>query len=155
MIYSDWISIFALAFSIVSFILVFRSNTISRKSALRPVLVFVADSSWHLQNIGKGPALNITVAKRKDSGVWYDPVRVPPMSENGDLELIWWGLNDANEVGVTYEDFQGNVYTSTCKNDLSQTFGDRRLPVWKEEEVQRHWRYSALSEGSANIEPGG
>ena len=140
---SDLLSLAALVISIVSSVLTYRLSTITYRSDLRPVLVFVFNdnaSHWHLKNVGKGPALNITIAKRKEKGEWYGQTRVFPISDGDELSLSFWGPVDAPEAGVVYEDFRGNEYTSIVKADLSKTYEGRKLPEWEEDQINRWWR---------------
>ncbi len=140
---SVWIAILALVFSVVSFVISYRLSVVSERSGLRPVVVFVykEGAGWFLRNIGKGPALNILIAKRSETGEWYAPVRVPPLPEEESFDLAWWGPADALEAGATYQDFRGHTYSSTCRHDLSKVYEERLLPDWSEEQIQRHWRY--------------
>ena len=73
-------------------------------------------------NIGGGPALNVLVAQKKMGGEWFNPVRVPPCQEDGEFILRWLDHVNTTGLGATYTDFEDRPYTSTCGDDLSQSF---------------------------------
>jgi hypothetical protein len=128
------VSIIALAFSV-------SANQRSWTIALRPTLGFVYDreTGWSVQNLGNGPAFDITVAQFQPGNGWFNPVRIPPLSRDTQFPLGW--LEHANDcdIGCTYSDTQGRMYSSRCSNDLSTVAVGRKLPTWPDGDIARHW----------------
>lgn len=115
----------------------------ARKTAIeeiRPVLVFTYDNKrgWILQNIGKGPALNIVIAQKKNE-CWFNPVRIPPLSANSEFILAWLDHVNDTGLGATYDNFQDRSYSSTCSKDLSRVFTKNKLRAWHNAEIGVHW----------------
>jgi hypothetical protein len=146
------ISAVALLVSGVTFALAFRAGRASDRRSRIPVLVFTenAERWWVLRNIGNGPALNVIVAVRWTNngvaGPWKDPVRVPPIGRDGELELNWLGHTDIPILGATYEDFLAadtnsgsRTYTVTCQHDINRIVPRRVLPRWTVEETVSYW----------------
>jgi hypothetical protein len=111
--------------------------------ARKPVLVFVDDPErqcWVLHNVGNGPALNVLVAQRQ-SGQWYNPVRVPPLGKDSVVLLTWLGRINTAGLGATYSDFGDRRYTSTLGGERSRTYEGNRLPDWSDsdDEIRRYW----------------
>jgi hypothetical protein len=92
-----------------------------------------------LKNIGSGPALNILVAQKRVGGEWFNPVRIPPLSKDGEYIPTWLGHVNTTGLGAIYSDSEGKPYTSTCGNDLSQVFEGAKFGPWKESDIGRHW----------------
>jgi hypothetical protein len=142
------LSVTALLVSVVTFGLSFWFSWRSAVTAQRPVLVFVYQqgTGWILRNIGGGPALNVLVAQKKMGGEWFNPVRVPPCQEDGEFTLQWLDHVNTTGLGATYTDFEDRPYTSTCGNDLSQSFRGAKFGPWPEEVVGRHWNQPTYKE---------
>ena len=135
------ISLLALAVAVLTFIINYRLARRTAILARKPVLVFEYDDAkgWVMRNVGMGPALNTTVAFAKRKNNWEDPVRVPPLSKDGSLPLPWLATNEPDAIGVTYSDFDGRPYTSTCQDDLSEVFDGLRLKRWDKAQITRYW----------------
>jgi hypothetical protein len=144
---SEWISLIAVLFSIISFVLSFVLSARSARAAIKPVLVVIYDASqgWIIKNVGNGPALNLIVALRNLAGVWMKPVRVPPIAASGEFIPTWIDHDNDHGIGVYYEDFQGNGFTSRCGNDLTQVSKGSLFPAWKDEQI-----WQTLVEGSGS-----
>lgn len=95
----------------------------------------------HNDALLEGPALNTVVTQKPVGGDWFNPVGVPPLSKDGQMVLRWLGHVNTTGLGATYADFERNVYTSTCGNDLSQVFEGARFGPWPEAKVGRHWNH--------------
>jgi hypothetical protein len=139
-----YISLAALAFAIVSFVVSFGHSVRARRAEFRPVvaIVYTDESGWVIRNVGSGPALNIVVAQSWDSGKdreWSEPVRVPPLASGGEFHLHWIGHSNVRAIGAAYSDFEGRSYSSICEDDHSRAIEGRTLPDWPTEEVSRHW----------------
>jgi hypothetical protein len=142
-IVSAILSATALMVSLFTFELNYRFARRAAVLGRKPVLVFEYDGKvgWVLKNVGAGPALNTVVAQKQVGGDWFNPVRVPPLSKDGQMVLLWLGHGNTTGLGATYTDFERNVYTSTCGNDLSQVFEGARFGPWPEAKVGRHWNH--------------
>jgi hypothetical protein len=140
----DWISLVAILFSVLSLVISARRSRAEEKTGLRPVLVFVHEepTGWRLQNIGKGPALNILIAKRDDREDWFDIARVPPLPENGAVDLSRWGKTVSDEAGATYQDFKDNAYSSICKDDRAHT-SDGSICFGEDKDIKALHEYAA------------
>jgi hypothetical protein len=110
-------------------------------SGNKPILIFVYDNlkGWILRNIGNEPAMDIVVARRIPGGLWFNPVRTPGLSKDGEHVLTWLNHTNIHALGATYNDIHGNTYTVICGNDKSRVFEGNQFPSWKEEEIERHW----------------
>ena len=156
---SDYLSVVAIAISITAIFVAGYFSFCTLKTSRKPVLVLEFDgrTGWILSNIGNGPALNILIAQKRVGGGWFNPVRVPPLARDAEMVLKWLRrMNDAG-IGVTYEDFKGNRYSTTCGNDLSLTYVGSILPAWEEKEIGRHWSHAEYVPGdhpSAMDKPG-
>lgn len=136
------ISTIALVVAVISFALPFWHTWRSHKSEIRPILVFLYDKEkgWHIRNVGGGPALNVLIVRRRSPKEWLDPVRVPPIS-NGDLfQLGWMRHTNIDELGASYEDFEGRAYSSTCRKDLTSIEERNILPMFAPERIRAHWQ---------------
>ena len=139
------ISVFALVLSALSFAV---NLWVGRRATIRgrkPVLVFIdeLDASWTIRNIGNGPALNVLVAQRQ-SGQWFNPVRVRPLAKDQTEPLAWLGGANDTGLGAMYSDSEGMKYTSTLGNEVAVSYEGHRLPNWKaESEIRRYWELGA------------
>jgi hypothetical protein len=131
----------AIVVSISTFGLSFWFSWRSSIAAKRPVLAFVYDeaSGWIIRNIGGGPALNVVVAQKRVGGEWFNPVHVPPLAKDKKFIPRWLDHANTTGLGATYTDYEDRAYTSTCGNDLSQTFRGTRFGPWPEKMIGRHW----------------
>jgi hypothetical protein len=141
---SDVISLLAVAISIISLGISSYLSIRSVRTQIRPVIVMLYEAStgWCIENVGNGPALNVIVSVKADRNLkWPDPVRVPPVAANGSFALEWLRRLDlrADSIGVYYEDFSGNQYSSVCTENLTTVSDGRAFPAWADNEVGRHW----------------
>ena len=103
----------AVAISALSLWIGSRHQRSSDQSGRMPVLVFQYDgrSGWLLRNVGNGPALNVVVACKHvegpEKGRWFRPVRLPPLSRDGELLLTWLGHGGDFGLGATYGGLRG------------------------------------------------
>lgn len=136
------ISIIALIVAILSFVLPFWHSWRSHKAEIRPILVFLYDmeKGWHIRNVGDGPALNVLVVRRQLQGQWLEPVRVPPVSSGDSLQLRWMKYTNTDQLGVSYQDFEGRPYSSVCRKDLTDIEDGNVLPRFNAESIQAHWQ---------------
>lgn len=114
------------------------------------MLTFVYDdeTGWNSQNIGNGPALNVIAAQKEVGGQWFNPVGAPPLPKDGEFGCRWLGHVNTTGLGATHTDFEGGPYSSVTCNDLSRTFEGRKLPVWEESKIGRHWGHPIYRNGT-------
>jgi hypothetical protein len=143
----DWkqyVSVAALVVSIGSCALSYNLSRSSAITSVRPVLTFQFDvnSGWSIRNVGNGPALDVLVAMKTDDGTdWTQPMRIPPLSKDGEFGLQKWGVyTNARTLGATYTDIQRRTYSTTCTDDLSAIHEGNALRVWSDAEIRRHWK---------------
>jgi hypothetical protein len=142
------ISIVALVIAVVSFALPFWHTWRSHKAEIRPILIFLYDTEkgWYIRNVGDGPALNVLVARRQSPEEWRSPVRVPPVSNSDSLQLKWMKHTNIDQLGASYEDFEGRPYSSVCRKDLTAIEGRNVLPTFAPEVIRAHWQMPEADE---------
>jgi|SRR5579864_5731105 len=130
----------AILVSLVTFVLSFTYTRRAERIAVRPILAFVYDGSvgWSIKNIGNGPALNVIVAQQAGSQ-WFNLVRIPPMKKDAEFVLNWLEHVNITALGSKYTDLNGNIYSSTCQDDLTRTFETNVFPQWSEKDNGKHW----------------
>lgn len=144
-------SIFAVSALGVSLFSLFLNQRLAQRTLVlgrKPVLVFEYDGrrGWLLRNVGAGPALNIVVAQKRVGGGWFNPVRIPPVSKDGQFLMEWLGHVNTTGLGATYSDSEEITYTSTCGNDLSKVAIGMLFGPWPESQVGRHWNHPPYRE---------
>lgn len=134
--------------SVVAFALNYRHTRRSAVLARKPVLVFEydGDQGWVLRSVGAGPALKVIVAQKRVGGEWFNPVRVPPLSNDGKFVLEWLNHVNTTGLGASYSDTEQLPYTSTCGNDLSQVFSGALFGPWPEGQLGKHWNHPQYDE---------
>jgi len=122
---------------LVGYGLAVTSGRIKRK----PILVFSYETGagWFLSNVGKGPALNITVALKGATGVWKHFVRIAALPEGSKFHLTWLGKLDVSKLGTVYEDSERAYYSTISKDDKNGFFRGSRIYVPKDVVVMRYW----------------
>jgi hypothetical protein len=114
--------------------------------AIRPSLAIVyRKDGWHLENKGRGPALNIIVGQKHvkgaSKGTWFNPVRVPTLGAGETYHLRWLTHENETGLGASYEDEDGRPYTTLTGNDLSRVLRERAMPSFPESQVRRDWEF--------------
>lgn len=147
----------ALVVSAVAFFVNYRLARNAAVRARRPVLAFVwrarpgFEGSWVLTNVGNGPAMNVLVAARAfhpalagewggDAPPWLNPVRLPPIAVDGELECGWLFLPGDMGLAAEYTDSEGRAYTMTTGDDTTVVLEGRHLPSWSRDEVVPYWQ---------------
>lgn len=145
--WSVLLSAIAIVLSAVSFIAGHRLAARSAVVAVRPVLVFEYSESegWSLRNVGNGPALDVVVQHRWETGGWTGPVRVPPLAPDGTFIAAWIGHANVRGLGSSYSDIEARPYSSTTINDLTSTHEGNTLPKWPEQSIGKHWNAKPLA----------
>ena len=106
----DWkqyTSVAALCVSLGSFTLSYNLSRQSAVTSVRPVLAFqFGADGWSIRNVGNGAALDLLIAmKTDDNSGWTQPLRIPPLSRDGEYGLQPWDVyTNARTLGATYTD---------------------------------------------------
>lgn len=139
-----------------------------------PVVVFIWDNDYqcyYIKNVGKGPAMNITISyvNESESPEWKNPVRCYSLESNGKIYIDWALKNggtlltkerDGNIVptrflgGVTriaavYSSANSlfkRTYTSICENNNTKRKKGNKITWWKDDEVNGIWNLKRRSE---------
>ncbi len=131
--------------TVISVISLLYSRQTERRGRM-PVLVLFPEESgfWLVENIGKGPALNIVIAQGRGSEgnmrpidlhaedatgeVWCNPIHLRPLSA-GAKQLVPWRFGTSG-VGIVYTDALDHVYTTKTSSDGTVVTERRSIPVW-------------------------
>ena len=145
-------SITGLLVSLVTFYLNYSATEKNTTVTRKPVLVFEYQDNigWTLRNVGAGPALNVIVAQSLSNGTWINPVRIPPLSKDGNFVLTWLGHVNSTGLGATYYDIEQLPYSSTCNNDLSKVIIGHSFGPWKEADIGKHWNQPPYKRNKIN-----
>ena len=113
------VPIFALIVSVIAITVSVYTFKRIHKTSIKPVLVFSNDiespaerTSWYVQNVGNGPALNVMVGSGEKEGDWEaaNSVLLPALSIQGRVHLDW--IRAPKALVATYSDSFGQNYTS-------------------------------------------
>jgi hypothetical protein len=139
------VSSLPLLLSILALSVSFLSYRLTAVRNVKPALIasYSGDSGWHRRNIGSGPALNVVVVQRRESGDWFDPVRVPPLAAGDQLHLFWMEHTNVRWIGAAYTDIDGRPYSSECADDLTRIRAGHAFPVWSEGQIGKMWQREA------------
>ncbi len=123
------ISVLAVLVAFGSFIFAVWSFTSNRKDAVRPVLIFARKVgnplAWELENLGNGPAMNITVLDGyRDK--WVKVSGYYPIAKGCKTPLS--SLCAAGVLAATYTDVYGRAYTTRCENNRNEHTRGNRYP---------------------------
>lgn len=114
--------------------------------AVRPTLLIVyRPDGWHLENKGRGTALDILVAQKhvkgQDRGQWFNPVRVPALAAGEQTLLTWLEHENETGLGASYSDEDGRPFTSVTGNDVTTVLRERAFPHFREDQIRRDWHF--------------
>jgi len=103
----------------------------SYRRNVRPVLVFTkrGQSTWHLENVGSGPAVNVLVSDSGKKGEWIAATRYHSIGVKDRAELF--GINYADSLGAKYSDINGKWYSSICIDSETTIYRKDVLPKWE------------------------
>jgi hypothetical protein len=147
------ISAIAVAISLVaSGVTIVQTRRADRLGRI-PVLVFLYDGGrgrWFIRNVGYGPALNVVVAQRAESGdeSWYNPVALPALGSGEQFVLEWLGDTGDYSLGARYgdllDDGRNGGYFSYARDDRCSVYSVKHSPRWvmpdySVGDVRRHW----------------
>jgi hypothetical protein len=136
--------------ALIGAIVVWLWNRRNHINSVMPVLVFtrkLADC-WQVQNVGRGPALNLVVGDKNQSGELVMVIQMYPLASEASHELSW--LRSGQSLEAKYTDINARPYWSECKNDQTtigngEKFGDwrvthRQYDLEAQEEMRRKQR---------------
>jgi hypothetical protein len=138
---ADTITIVNALVPLLAFIVGFGLAVSAGRTKSKPILVFSYETGagWFMSNVGKGPALNITVALKGTAGDWKHFVRLAALSEGSKFQLIWLGKLEVERLGALYEDSERTFYTTINKDDKNGFFRRSKIAVPKGAQVMRYW----------------
>lgn len=110
----------------------------SYRTSVRPVLVFFNDefspehkTTWSVQNVGNGPALNVVLCGGKTLQTLDESVcAILPALAPGAKERLSFVKTRLVFV-ATYSDLRGVKYTSTCSESINVFSSRNRFPRLK------------------------
>lgn len=132
------IAISALLASVIAITVSVYTFKRAHKTSIKPVLVFSNDiespadkTSWYVQNVGNGPALNVMVGSGGKEGDWEasNSVLLPALSVQGRVHLAWVWAPKA--LVATYSDSFGQDYTSICVGNRNRVVESNLYPNLK------------------------
>jgi hypothetical protein len=129
----------ALATSVVSLAVSWYTHRDTARASARPVLIFSArtDSLWQVQNVGNGPALDVLVGDRNESGQYPRITGCYPLAAGASASLTWQQY--PHGWAATYADIFGNVFTTVCADHKNNVYGFNRFAAWRP--VTSEWLY--------------
>lgn len=140
-----WLSIIAVVISAFSIAGTLWSHFLNRRADIAPALVFMRSRlhhCWEIRNVGKGPALNIFIAGRKDISIEsrINIVLVYPLKEGESILLEWMGSDgqavkiDGAELIAIYDDIFKQGWTSKCYQHIN-TISQKKQYDWKPDDL--------------------
>lgn len=120
----------------------FRRNL---RAAVRPVIAISmkTDFLWQLENVGRGPAINLVVGHIGERREWQDITNCYPLSPAASLSLPW--IRHAVEIAAVYTDVYGGAFTSRCRANSNTVVERNDFPSWHPAWDQ--WLQQILAEG--------
>jgi len=126
----EWIPLLSPVAAFIALIVsacVYRGN---RKRDLMPIIVFsLRNSAWEVENVGKGPAMDIVIGDDVGNGKDFDPViEYYPMPVAGRVSLKSHPKRALKFV-INYTDVWGTSYSRTCaaNRNYNSSRRDRKL----------------------------
>lgn len=112
----------SLAVSICAAGLSYFCFRLTQKRAMQPVLAFSVEghgTPWYVENVGNGPALNITLAggtsrEKPDAKA----LRIPALARGGRHVLHW--VDNSLAFVAEYSDVNGRLYKTTAYDNANQ-----------------------------------
>jgi hypothetical protein len=113
-------AVISVVFSLVAIGVSLYTYAKNKKKDVIPVLIFSRRSAtnWQIENVGKGPALNVIVGDGKDDGTWPTIAKLYPIAAGGKADLAW--LQHALKLGAKYTNIWGEKYSTTCEHDVNK-----------------------------------
>jgi hypothetical protein len=94
------VSIIALVLTVITFVVTLRLTIRRDITSMRPVLVFTYRAeSWHVENLGNGPGLNLMFHRLLGGTVTHN-VRLPALGK-GAIFCLHFARHDSKQIFVT------------------------------------------------------
>lgn len=142
---TDFIAIASTVISLIAVVLSYYSLHRTLRASSKPALVFSMTSTfrWRLDNVGTGPAINLTVGDKSSDSNFVSITNCYPLAPGECLDLGW--INGAYELAAVYTDVYGNSFTTICKGNRNRIINRNGFPAWKPNAEQ--WFQMILAEG--------
>ncbi len=142
---TDFIAIASVVISIIAVVFSYYSFRRNFRASSRPVLIFSMTSTfrWRLDNVGTGPAINLTVGDRSSDYSFVSITNCYPLAVRERLDLLW--IKGAYELAAVYTDVYGNTFTTICKGNRNRVIDGNEFPAWEPNHEQ--WFQMLLAEG--------
>lgn len=107
----------------------------TQRRSIRPVLIFSSYAkgesgvtSWHVENAGSGPAVNVLLAAGDTKRVWNEQTALllPALPAGSKFHLNW--IHHPGSLLATYADSEGRAYTSICVDNRNHIAATNRYP---------------------------
>jgi hypothetical protein len=116
------LSLVAIVISLLAVVVASLAYQLSK----RPALVFLRRSSeentgkniWRVQNIGKGPALNVIIADWINKNERREARKHYPITEKDIIALPW--IKEGGILVARYTDVDGNIFSTFCQKDENE-----------------------------------
>ena len=113
-------TVISLLLSLIAIAITYLIYQRTQKTTVQPVIVFSNveqgdgdRSSWCIENVGNGPALNVLVAGGNNKLEWHEKdITMIPVIGCDNIRRLW--LKKYGALLATYKDIYGREYTSIC-----------------------------------------
>lgn len=142
---TDLIAILSVGISLIAVVFSYYSFRRTLHASTKPVLIFSMTSTfrWRLDNVGTGPAINLTVGDRSSDYSFVSITNCYPLAAGERLDLLW--IKGAYELAAVYTDVYGNTFTTLCNGNRNRVVSGNEFPDWKPKHEQ--WFQMILAEG--------
>lgn len=142
---TDFIAASSVVISLIAIVFSYYSFYRTLHAASKPVLIFSMTSTfrWRLDNVGTGPAINLTIGDRSGDWSFVSITNCYPLAAGERLDLLW--IKGAYELAAVYTDVYGNTFTTICNGNKNQVINGNEFPAWKPDQEQ--WFQMILAEG--------
>jgi hypothetical protein len=104
-------------------------------------------SSWIIENVGNGPALNVLIAQGDHNLKWNEENTVLISTiARGDKKRLTWILHPAALLAI-YDDAHKHTYSTICHRNENKIFNGNNYPSLK----PKHYQYQ-LNKNDIEIE---
>jgi hypothetical protein len=141
----------AFAASVVSLAVSWYTHRETVKASARPVLIFSArtDSLWQVQNVGHGPALDVLVGARNESGQYQTITGCYPLAAGASASLTWQQYSHG--WAATYADIFGNAFTTVSADHKNTVYGFNRFGAWRPDSSEWLYRWSDANAQASRV----
>lgn len=132
------ISIISIVLSVSAISITYFIFRKTHKTSVQPVIVFSNlekekgdNTSWIIENVGNGPALNVLIAGGTHQFDWNDEdiTLIPAIGCNISRRLHW--IKQKAALLATYKDIYGREYTTICVHNKHTIKEGNSFPTLK------------------------